>query len=164
MPKIYAFSIAILFSLVSLVACKSPSNFKVHTQYLAGTVAYDDPGVPTDAICGECFNWGYTGPLNYHYPLANTDSKGLRTFDNPYFPAHWSVYRYQSARCGISVVGQTVYVTTGTGLIVPLTCNQQPYWSTSPTTFDVHAAPATITFAGDPVVSTAYGMPTVRCL
>ena len=47
------------------------------------------------------------------------------------------------------------------GLTYTLPCNGQPAFTATPSSIGVHSPPSTITFSGDPLASSAYGLPRI---
>jgi hypothetical protein len=141
--------------LLSLTGCGGGPKFQVHTTYNVAGIYQDDGNVNTSAFC---YPYCYSSTLYTEFEVAATNSHGFRTFDNAYLPAFWTVTRYPSTRCGVVVTKSANVGTDGT---FPLPCSSQPFWSSSPTPIDATSPPTTVSFTGDAVLNSTYGMPTV---
>lgn len=105
------------------------------------------------------------GPCNFgsglatNVPLAVTDQNGYRTLSNVCVPANWNLARHQSSSCPVPALNFSFRVDNG--LTYTLPCNGQPAFTATPSSIGVHSPPSTITFSGDPLASSAYGLPRI---
>lgn len=142
----------------------STAQFTLHTELHPPTGTFvDDPSVYTDGFCADCQLY-YGGSCNIgnlaaSIPLAKTDQHGLRTVTNVCVPANWNLARYQSSSCPTPVLNFSALVNNS--VTVPLPCNGQPVFSATPDTIGVQSPPSTLTFSGDPVASSTYGLPRI---